>query len=143
MNSAERHPGWAAPACMARGLSGDSLDQTPSGLVYRADYGFAPGVERPPTDTQGDLPERVSAPEDVVWQNVHGIVLLLDVNSGRYHRFDDVATRMWEALDESPDVATAVDRLAALYDVDMATLRRDLAALIAQLVDTGLLRVDA
>jgi Coenzyme PQQ synthesis protein D (PqqD) len=89
------------------------------------------------------LPERVSAPDDVVWQKVDGVVLLLDLDTGRYHRFDDVATRMWEALDESPDVATAVDRLAAVYDVDVARLRKDLAALIARLVDTGLLRVDA
>jgi hypothetical protein len=89
------------------------------------------------------LPARVVAADDVVWQEVDGKVSLTTLGDERFFALDAVGSRMWELLDESRDVAAAYDRLLALYAVDPETLRTDLAAFIASLVDRGLLRVEA
>jgi hypothetical protein len=88
------------------------------------------------------LPARVVAPDDVVWQEVDGKVSLTTLGDERYFALDAVGSRMWALLDESPDVATACDRLLALFEVDEDTLRADLGDFIAKLVDRGLLRVE-
>lgn len=85
------------------------------------------------------LPKSVSVPSGVLWQRVEDQIVLVDVNRGQYHRLDDVGTRMWELLGECSEVQAAYEQLFELYDVDGGTLRGDLAAFIAQLVDAGLL----
>lgn len=86
-----------------------------------------------------DLPAVVSIPEAVAWQQVGDEVVLLDARGGEYHNLNDVAGRMWRALDESADVAAAYALLCEIYDVDAETLRSDLGAFIGQLVEKGLL----
>jgi hypothetical protein len=85
------------------------------------------------------LAERVSIDEDVAWQKVDGCVVMLLLGSERYYRLDDVGSRMWELLDECPDVRSAHARLRAEYDVDGSTLARDLHGFIARLADAGIL----
>jgi hypothetical protein len=99
-------------------------------------------MNRTTAQTPPELPQRVSAGQDVVWQKVDGMVVLLGPHVERYYSLDDVGTRMWEALQERPDVPAALDRLQAIFDIDDETLRRDLATFVATLVDIGLLRVD-
>jgi hypothetical protein len=88
------------------------------------------------------LPARVHASPDVLCQQVEGQAVLLDLAGERYYSLDDVGTRMWEALSEESDPDAVVGRLLALYDVDEATLRADLGALIARLAAAGLVRVE-
>jgi hypothetical protein len=86
-----------------------------------------------------ELPETVSVPADVLWQQVDDEVVVLDVAAGEYRGLNDVGSRMWLALDESPDVATALKQMLTVYEVDEATLRRDLAGFIERLVANGML----
>jgi Coenzyme PQQ synthesis protein D (PqqD) len=86
-----------------------------------------------------DLPATVTIPDTVAWQQVADEVVLLDISGGEYHNLNDVASRMWRALDESADVAAAYALLCATYEVDPETLRSDLGAFIRESVDKGLL----
>jgi hypothetical protein len=67
---------------------------------------------------------------------------LLNLETERYYSLDDVATRMWQLLAEHGDVGTVVEQLLAEYDADKATLHRDLANLIAELAEEGLIAVN-
>ncbi|MGA2010764.1 MAG: PqqD family protein [Solirubrobacteraceae bacterium] len=87
----------------------------------------------------GQLPVSTSIPDDVLWRKVDDEIVLVDLAGGRYHRLDDVGTRMWEALDETGTVALARRRLLEVYDVEPEVLERDLAGFVARLVDSGLL----
>jgi hypothetical protein len=87
------------------------------------------------------LPATVRASKDVVWQEVEGQVVLLEMNAGRYYALDSVGSRMWEVLVEATSVAHARDRLLALFDVDAETLDHDLAELIGRLAGARLLVV--
>ena len=87
------------------------------------------------------LPARVAIPPDVLFRELDGESVLLDLQSERYYSLDDVGTRMWELLAECGDVAMVVEQMMEGYDVDEATLHRDLANLINQLAEEGLLSV--
>ena len=88
------------------------------------------------------LPTRIMLSPEVFFQELEGEAVLLDLHNEYYYSLDDVGTRMWQLLVEHREVATVVERLLAEYDVDEATLRRDLAQLIAALADAGLVTVE-
>jgi hypothetical protein len=67
--------------------------------------------------------------------------VLLNLESERYYILDDVGTRMWELLTELGDVTATAERLLDEYDVDEALLRRDLASLVNELAEAGLIVV--
>ena len=85
------------------------------------------------------MPNRVAVEEEVLFQELEGEMVLLDLKSGFYYGLDGVGARMWQLLSDSSDVETAVHALRAEYDVDEESLRTDLAMLISKLVDAKLL----
>lgn len=86
------------------------------------------------------LPDRVTASPSVLSQRVADATVVLDVERAISYQLDEVGSAMWTTLCEAPDVVTAVDRLAARYDVDRATLEADVARFIERLADLAVLR---
>jgi hypothetical protein len=68
--------------------------------------------------------------------------VLLDLASEYYFGLNAVGKRVWELLSANPHVQTAFDALQSEYDVDAAQLERDLLALLQQLADAGLVRIE-
>ena len=68
-------------------------------------------------------------------------IVMLDLTSERYFGLDAVGTAFWEVLATAPSAAAAVDTLSERYDVDRETLTRDVANMIAQLKEKGLVVV--
>lgn len=83
---------------------------------------------------------KVEIGEDVLFQQLQGEVVLLNMASQRYYGLDRVGARMWELLLESGNVDAVTDRLLETYDTDRLTLRSDLESLVGELVGAGLLR---
>jgi hypothetical protein len=77
-----------------------------------------------------------------MFQELKGEAVLLDLKAERYFGLDDIAMRMWQLLAESGDVMAARTRLLQEYEVEPETLDRDLASLIAQWVEAGLVSAD-
>jgi hypothetical protein len=88
------------------------------------------------------LQSRTSVPEDVIFREVGGEAVIVNLESGQYYGLDDVGTRMWMLLDEHGQVALTYEALLAEYEVGEDRLRRDLLALIDELASHGLLQVD-
>ncbi len=86
--------------------------------------------------------KRVSAPESVLFRELEGESVLLNVDSESYFGLDDVGTRMWLVLTESDSIQAAYDTLKDEYDVEPELLRRDLIELIEKLSENGLVRID-
>ena len=92
--------------------------------------------------TSSLLPTRVAISPDILFQELEGETMLVDPQRGIPHGvyvLDDIGARIWQLLAEHGDVATVVEQLLTEYDVDEATLHRDLANLIAELTEEGLL----
>jgi len=85
---------------------------------------------------------RVVAPEDVMFRELDGEAVLLNLDNEAYYGLDDVGTRIWELLTSSSSIEVALHRLLQEYDVDEVKLRADLEQLVGELVANGLVRVD-
>lgn len=81
----------------------------------------------------------VSVPANVLINEIAGESVLLNLDGGRYFGLDDVGTDMWKALTSSRTIAEAYDRLLAQFDVDTATLKKDLETLINRLIENRLI----
>ena len=87
------------------------------------------------------LPKSVSISSDALFQDLAGEVIILDMRSDLYFRLDDIGSEIWLALADHGDPEAVMAAMLAAYEVDEATLRRDLAALIADLHQRGLLQI--
>ena len=81
---------------------------------------------------------RLKAAPQVVFQEVEGELVLLDLDAERYYVLDDVGARCWNLLAEHGDMEQVVSSMLSEYDVDEATLRSDLGELLARLRSAGL-----
>jgi len=88
------------------------------------------------------LPARVNISEQVLFQEIEGECVLLDIAAEQYFGLDDVGTRIWQLLVDKGDTAEVLAQLKLDYKVDESTLREDLAKLIEDLRSEGLVRVE-
>ena len=86
-----------------------------------------------------DFQKRAVVPDNVLFRELEGESVLLDIETETYFGLDEVGTRMWSRLTESPSVQQAYDILQGEYDVTPETLKSDLTELIERLADKGLL----
>ena len=84
---------------------------------------------------------KISVPDGVLVQELQGESVLLNVNTENYYGLDEVGTRMWSVLREAPSIADAIDTLLDEYEVERATLERDVDELLTQLLDKKLVEL--
>ena len=77
---------------------------------------------------------------DVLFQEVGGETVLLDLESEHYFGLDAVGTRIWGLIGEGASVDGMVDTLLQEYEVERATLEADVAELLSRLAEAGLIR---
>jgi hypothetical protein len=82
---------------------------------------------------------RLRMPEDVLLSELDGEAVILNVKTESYFGLDDVGARMLAAVTSAESVQEAYDGLAGEYDVDPGRLRNDLAQLLDNLIEHGLL----
>ena len=96
------------------------------------------------SERQNLLATKVRPAPDLLVSRLGEETVMLDLASERYFGLDSAGTAFWDVLTTSPSVATGVERLLELYDVDRDTVTRDVSTLIAQLQEKGLVEtVDA
>ena len=86
---------------------------------------------------------RLHIAKDVVFRDLAGESVLLNLSTGTYFGLDAVGTRLWHLIAEHGSTALAIETLLAEYDVDGLRLQKDVEALIDQLLAKGLLTTDA
>jgi len=84
---------------------------------------------------------RVEVAPDVVFREVAGEAVLLDLATQRYYSLDETGTRMWALLAEHGTLAAAAERLLAEYEVAPEVVERDLRDLVERLAAEGLVRL--
>ncbi|MBN1138603.1 MAG: PqqD family protein [Anaerolineae bacterium] len=76
------------------------------------------------------LSDRVILSEDVLFQDVAGEAVLLNLHTGQYYGLDEIGTYVWSALNENMTMDQILAALLTEYDVAEDELQRDLLALI-------------
>ena len=85
--------------------------------------------------------QSVSVPTGVLFRELDGEAVLLNLDSEAYLGLDEVGTRMWTVLTTSDSVQAAYETLLAEYDVAPDVLHRDIAKLVRELAAHGLLEL--
>jgi hypothetical protein len=88
------------------------------------------------------LSARAIPSDDVLFQEIGGESVLLDLASEKYFGLDSVGTRFWLLLREQPEIERAIDVLLREYEVTADQLRADLSALLQDLSRAGLVRLE-
>ena len=86
------------------------------------------------------MPIRVG--DDVVFHDLDGEVVLLNLETGVYFGLDPVGSRAWGLIDGRRTADDIVAALTTEYDVDASTCSADVASFLAALRDTGLVDRD-
>lgn len=87
--------------------------------------------------------QRIQAAPNVLYQELDGESVLLNLGNEQYYGLDQVGTRMWSLLTTAPSLAEAKQTLLAEYEVDSVQLDDDLQQLLAELLAQGLVTVAA
>jgi hypothetical protein len=85
---------------------------------------------------------KIIIPPDVLFHELEGEAVLLNVENGKYYGLDEVGTRVWRLLTEGNSLPAVVRILVQEYDVDSDRLAADLQALVAELAGQGLLKIE-
>lgn len=87
------------------------------------------------------LAHRILRSEEVLFQNLDGEAVLLDLASETYFGLNDVGTRVWELLEASPTLGEISAQLQSEYDVEPARVEADVFDLATRLLEAGLASV--
>ena len=82
----------------------------------------------------------VISPE-VLFQEIGGEAVLLDLASERYFGLDDVGTRIWQLLQDQGSLRVVYDHLLDEYDVEPTRLEEDLLKHVRELAEAGLVTI--
>lgn len=77
---------------------------------------------------------------DVLFQEVGGEAVLLDLASETYFGLNPVGTRIWQLLGDGSALQSVRDALVAEYDATPEQIESDLLTLATQLSDAGLVK---
>jgi len=86
--------------------------------------------------------ENLQLSDDVVAREVGGETMLLDLASGKYFGLNTVGGRFWQLIEAGQTAAQARDALLDEFEVEAAQLDSDLADLIRDLRESGLVTVE-
>jgi hypothetical protein len=77
--------------------------------------------------------------KEVLFQEVSGEMVLLDLANESYFGLNKVGTRIWQLLKEDKTLSEVFDVLGHEYEVGDEQLRSDVTQIIDQLLERGLL----
>lgn len=77
----------------------------------------------------------------ILAQEVHGEMVLLDLESENYFGLNETGARVWVLLQEGRALPDLFERLAEEFNADRARMEADVLSLISQLAEAGLVDV--
>jgi hypothetical protein len=86
------------------------------------------------------LESEITIPSDVLFRDLNGEAVLLNLTDGKYYGLDEVGTRTWELLSQSGRLDQTYQTLLQEYDVSPEQLQQDLLRLANELLSRGLLQ---
>jgi hypothetical protein len=84
---------------------------------------------------------RIEISPDVLQQKVDSEVVLLDLRSECYFGLNEVGARIWELLVAEVSMGEIPDVITKEFQVEPRQVRDDLALLVGELLEAGLIRL--
>jgi hypothetical protein len=86
------------------------------------------------------IPNSIEIGSSVIFQDLQGEGVLLNMQNQNYYSLDDVGATMWQALLRHRSLDATIRHLLTVYDADPATIRQDLERLVMELLSVGLVQ---
>jgi hypothetical protein len=78
-------------------------------------------------------------PDEVIFRELDGEAVVLNLDTGIYFGLDAVGTRIWRLIEERKPLRTVLDTLIDEYEAPPDRLQRDLLTFVEHLNGKGLL----
>ena len=85
--------------------------------------------------------QRATILDSVMFRELEGESVILDLDSDSYFGLDQIGTKMWQAVTEADSIQAAYGVLLEEYEVEADTLRADLSELLDTPLARGLIEV--
>ena len=85
---------------------------------------------------------RVKLSPDVLFQELQGDAVLLDMKSGVYFGLDRVGTRMWQLMGELKPLSAVIETMMNEFEVSESRCTEDVLELARKLAEQGLLSAE-
>lgn len=89
------------------------------------------------------LEARVQADPDLLSTEIDGETVMMDVVSGNYYSLDSIGSRIWRALAQPVAITDLCATLEREYDAPEDVIRKDVLALLDDMLARRLIRVEA
>ncbi len=89
------------------------------------------------------LSARVRPSDDVVFRELDGESVLLNLATGIYFGLDEVGTRIWQLIEEHGRLSEVRDAVTREFAVDSETAGRDLVDLVREMSSRGLVEIQS
>lgn len=89
-----------------------------------------------------NLPNKVRISDQVLFQEIEGESVLLNLKNEQYYGLNDVGTSFWHLLYNDESIENVLLNLRHEYKVDEDTLRNDILNLINELDKNGLVTIN-
>lgn len=87
------------------------------------------------------LDTRITIPQGVLFRDLDGEAVLLELDSGRYFGLNETGTRMWLLLQEHGSVEPALRAMLGEFDVAEDHLRREMLSFVDALCAQRLVEI--
>ena len=78
-------------------------------------------------------------PNKVVWRNLDGEVIILDIDSGHYYGLNKTGSLIWNLFAQDKTLQEAIEKLSDQFKISKKAALEDTSELIATLQKEGLL----
>jgi len=92
-----------------------------------------------PSQPAISLDAQVTIPEGILFKDLSGETVLLNLNTGVYFGLDPIGTRIWQLLQNGQSLHQVLTYLLEEFDVNQARCEADLMQLVTSLCEHGLL----
>ena len=90
--------------------------------------------------TRFSLQDAVRVSDQVVFRELEGEAVLLNLETGVYFGLNDVGTRIWARLQQDGSLQNVFDTMQQQYSVEPQRLEKDILDLIEQMCAKGLVQ---
>lgn len=90
-------------------------------------------------DSRATSNTEITIPSHVLFRDLGGEAVVLNLQSGRYFGLDEVGTRFWRLIEEHGAFEPALNAMHGEFEAPLETLRADLKAFLAHLAENQLI----
>ena len=84
----------------------------------------------------------LKANPEIIYSPIDDEVVMMNIDSGAYFGLDNIASVIWHKMDAPISYANVIESLLDEYDVDVATCKSEVSALIDKMIEEELVVVE-